>query len=250
MTMRRLLDVCVAAVLLVMLSWLFAILMAANQFWAGRLFFRQIRVGRALRPFSLLKFQTMVTGAEAGSTVTVAGDPRITPYGRVLRLSKLDELPQLINLLRGEMSLIGPRPLTPNEIQFVPRYLAAAVYRTRPGLTGISALAFSDEERLLSQAANPQQRYFGDFLQRKLTLELAYTQRQTWATDLTILLLTALAPFQPHLPRRWLNGIVPTCGGLLSVALEGYDDGQLGGRTLDHKEIAHGGFDSDPTRAT
>lgn len=221
MTSRRIIDVCMAALMLLAASPLFLLIATANRLLIGRTFFRQSRLGRNLRPFALLKFQTMVDGADAGSTVTVAGDARITPFGRILRELKLDELPQLINILRGEMSLVGPRPLTPNEIDCMPRHLAAVVYRVAPGLTGISALAFADEERLLASAEDPERFYFEDVLPRKIALELAYAQRRTWVTDLVIICLTPLPPFLQGLRQRSLLRLVPEWEGLAGGTLPG-----------------------------
>jgi len=202
-----------AAALLVVVSPVIALLVAANRLLTGRVFFRQVRIGQGLRPFILLKFQTMVDGAEAGSSITVSSDPRVTRFGGVLRALKLDELPQLINVLRGEMTLVGPRPLTPNEIEQIPRPLAEVVYRRPPGLTGISALAFADEERLLASAADPERAYYEDVLPRKIGLELAYVQHRTWLTDLIIVLCTPLAPFSAGIRRRVIRSLVPDWNG-------------------------------------
>ncbi len=209
MQTRRIVDICTAALLLAVSSPLFLFLMAVNRLLAGHAFFRQIRIGRDLRPFILLKFQTMVNGAEAGSTVTVAQDSRITGYGRILRGLKLDELPQLLNILRGEMSVLGPRPLTPNEVEAMPVHLATVVYRVTPGLTGISAVAFADEERILARVEDPKRAYFEEVLPRKVALELAYAQRQTWITDLILVLFTPLAPYCPALRRQIVIWLVP-----------------------------------------
>ncbi|MDR7519616.1 MAG: sugar transferase [Armatimonadota bacterium] len=198
-----------AALALLAISPLFVILMVANRLLFGRTLFRQVRVGRGLRPFVLFKFQTMVNGAEAASTVTVRGDPRVTRYGRVLRLLKMDELPQLLNMVRGEMTLVGPRPLTPNEIEAIPRPLAEAVYRTLPGLTGISALAFVDEEEVLAAASDPECAYYEDVLPRKIALELAYVQRRTWWRDLAVVVGTPLAALSPGVRRALLVWLVP-----------------------------------------
>lgn len=214
MSSRRIVDLCVAMLLMVLVSPVFLLLATVNRLQRGRAFFQQVRLGQNLRPFVLLKFQTMVDGADAGSSVTVGHDPRITTSGRVLRFLKLDELPQLINVARGEMSLVGPRPLTPNEVDAIPRPLAAAVYRLTPGLTGISALAFADEERLLSTAPDPQLAYFEDILPRKIALELAYVQKRTWLTDLIVVVFTPLAPFLPQMSRRILASLVPEWAGL------------------------------------
>ncbi len=204
----RLVSLCTAAAALVVASPLFFVLMAVNRAMTGQLFFKQIRVGQDLQPFELLKFQTMIDGA-AGSTVTGAYDSRITPYGRILRLVKLDELPQLLNILRGEMELVGPRPLTPNEVDALPRQLAIAVYRVRPGLTGISALAFADEQRYLARGADHEQTYFTRILPRKVALELGYARRRTWVTDMMIVLLTPFAPFSSKVRHYALNILLP-----------------------------------------
>ncbi|MDQ7827867.1 MAG: sugar transferase [Armatimonadota bacterium] len=209
MDRRRLLDTMLAAVLLVLAAPVMLLLALANRSLSGRAFFVQERLGQDLRPFRLFKYQTMVDGADQGSTVTVARDARVTRFGGVLRTLKLDELPQLINVLRGEMTFVGPRPLTPNEIAAIPRPLAALVYRQPPGLTGIASLAFHDEERLLAQAADPLRTYFNEILPRKIAVELAYVQRRTWATDLLILAFTPFAPLWPRLRRALVAWLVP-----------------------------------------
>jgi lipopolysaccharide/colanic/teichoic acid biosynthesis glycosyltransferase len=134
----------------------------------------------------------MVDGASAGSSVTVGGDRRVTALGRLLRVCKLDELPQLVNVLRGEMSLVGPRPLTPNEVEAIPPALARQVYAARPGMTGIASLAFIHEEQVLAAAADPQRAYFDVVLPQKVALEIDYAGRRTWLTDLAILAVTPL----------------------------------------------------------
>lgn len=211
---RRITDVCVALGMLVFLSPLFLVLLTINWLWTGRPFFRQTRLGRDLHPFMVLKFQTMRTGAEKGSSVTVSGDSRITSYGRLLRALKLDEVPQLLNVMRGEMTLVGPRPLTPNEVNAMPAHLASVVYRVRPGLTGVGALAFADEESMLRQFAEPTLAYFQDILPRKVALELAYVQRRTWWTDFLIALLTPVAPFSASVRQRLVLRLVPDWEGV------------------------------------
>jgi lipopolysaccharide/colanic/teichoic acid biosynthesis glycosyltransferase len=212
-----------AAVLLLATAPLFALVGLGNWLTTRRVLFRQVRIGRGLRPFAVLKFQTMVDGAHRGSTVTVDRDPRVTRFGRVLRALKLDELPQLVNIVRGEMVFVGPRPLTPNEVDAIPREAAERIYGATPGLTGISAFAFADEERLLGNAADPRRTYFHDVLPRKVALELAYARRRTWWTDLVIVALTPLAPFSDGVRRFVLRRLVPGWEGV-----EG--EGRLGSR--------------------
>ncbi|MDQ7858925.1 MAG: sugar transferase [Armatimonadota bacterium] len=211
--MRGLAVRALAAAALVVTAPLLIMLAVADWLATGHVLFRQVRLGRGLEPFVVFKFQTMVDGAHHGSTVTVDHDPRVTSLGRTLRLLKLDELPQLVNIVRGEMAFVGPRPLTPNEIEAVPRQVAEQVYRVAPGLTGISAFAFADEERLLVAAADPQRAYFEDVLPRKMALELAYARRRTWLSDLMIAALTPLAPFSAAVRRFALRRLVPDWDG-------------------------------------
>lgn len=205
--MRRVVDVLVAAAVLGTTLPVLVGIAALNWLAIRRIFFRQARIGRGMVPFSILKFQTMVDGAEHGGTVTAKGDQRITSIGRLLRVVKLDELPQLVNVLRGEMTLVGPRPLTPNEVAAIPTALAHRLYTAAPGMTGIASLAFIDEERVLAGAADPQAVYFENLLPRKVALELAYAHRRTWLTDLVIVILTPFAGFSNrirHAAVKWL----------------------------------------------
>ncbi|MGQ0549340.1 MAG: sugar transferase [Armatimonadota bacterium] len=207
--MRRLVDLILGGVLLALTAPLLALVAAVSWIVSRRVFFRQTRIGLRLRPFTILKFQTMVDGAAAGGTVTARGDSRITPLGRILRATKVDEMPQLINVVRGEMSLVGPRPLPPNEVAAIPPDLAHRVYAARPGMTGVAQLAFAHEERLLGTSEDPQAMYFNTVLPEKVALELAYARRRTWATDLAILVLTPIAGFSPRLGRAAVMRLVP-----------------------------------------
>ncbi len=207
---RRTIDILTAAGLLVLTAPLLAVVAALNWITSRHVFFSQPRIGRNLQPFTIVKFRTMVDGATRQGSVTVRGDRRITAVGRVLRALKLDELPQLINVLRGEMSLVGPRPLTPNEVAAIPPDLSRRVYAARPGMTGIASLAFIDEERILAASPDPQSAYFGRVLPQKVALELAYTERRTWRTDLAILILTPLAGLSGSLRRAAVARLVPS----------------------------------------
>ncbi len=211
--MQRLTDLLVAGALLALTAPLFGAIAAMNWLVTRRVFFRQARIGRGLRPFQIMKFQTMVDDAAAGGTVTAQGDRRITPLGHVLRATKIDELPQLINVVRGDMSLVGPRPLTPNEVAAIPPDLARQVYAVRPGMTGIAQLAFVHEEDILRTASDPEAAYFEVVLPKKVALELAYAQRRTWLTDLAIMAATPVAGFFPSLGRKAFLRLVPGWSG-------------------------------------
>jgi lipopolysaccharide/colanic/teichoic acid biosynthesis glycosyltransferase len=153
--------------------------------------YRGRRIGRNGREFEILKFRTMTAGPGT-SGVTAADDARITPLGRWLRRTKLDELPQLVNVLRGEMSIVGPRPEDPRFAgHYTGRY--AAVLDVRPGITGPAAVQFRHEEELLKEVgvADLDAYYAAAVLPRKLDLDLAYVAHPDLRTDLALLLATA-----------------------------------------------------------
>ncbi len=163
----------------------------------GPVLFLQPRVGRGGCSFSIWKFRTMVDGAHhRGPEITASGDPRVTTIGRLLRRTKLDELPQLVNVWRGEMSLVGPRPE-------VPRYVAGyseedrSVLSIRPGITDLASIAFRDEESVLAQFADREQAYVDVLLPRKLALAREYLRRQSFKLDLELLLRTLFVVVQP-----------------------------------------------------
>ena len=156
--------------------------------------FRHERVGRDGRRFRLLKFRSMRPSPPGAPAVTSAGDPRVTPVGRLLRRAKLDELPQLVNVIRGEMSLVGPRPEVP---RYVERYTPEQrrVLDLPPGLTDPASLAFRDEEALLGRVVEgDRERYYvEELVPRKLALSLSYAAGAGIGPDLAIMARTALA---------------------------------------------------------
>jgi len=156
----------------------------------GPVFFRQWRVGKDGRPFRIMKLRTMVDKADQGGPkLTARGDPRITRVGTWLRKTKIDEVPQLLNVLRGEMSLAGPRPE-------VPEYVAAynsdqrRVLELRPGLTGPASLAFIDEGKILAGSSDKVNFYATTLMVRKLELDLAYCEKVGFLEDMRLILLT------------------------------------------------------------
>lgn len=194
--MTRLPDLVVASAGLVLLSPLLAVVAVALKIdSAGPILYRARRVGRNGELFELYKFRTMVMGAERlGPGITTAGDPRVTRIGRLLRRSKLDELPQLVNVLRGEMSLVGPRPEDP---RYVANYTAEQrrVLDVRPGITSPASLEYRHEETLL-EGPDWERRYLEEIVPHKLAIELDYLRRRTWWFDLGILVRTAVAIFR------------------------------------------------------
>jgi lipopolysaccharide/colanic/teichoic acid biosynthesis glycosyltransferase len=157
----------------------------------GPVFFRQQRVGRGGQLFRVHKFRTMVADAPArGPALTVGDDARITRVGRWLRHSKLDELPQLLDVLAGDMSLVGPRPEVPRYVALYPADLRDKVLSLKPGITDPVSLDFADESALLARAADPEREYVDVILPRKLRASVAYAEHATLATDSSVLLRT------------------------------------------------------------
>jgi lipopolysaccharide/colanic/teichoic acid biosynthesis glycosyltransferase len=192
---HRLFDLVGAGLLLLLtfpVLFLFALLIRLTS--PGPAFFRQVRLGREGRPFRIFKFRTMVAAQNSGPSITVSGDCRITPIGKILRRAKLDELPQLLNVLRGEMSIVGPRPEVP-DYRHVYQNGLEKVLQVRPGITDPASLALADEEKLLRQFADPLRAYEQIVLPRKLAMSLAYLQQRRLRDDVRILLLTALTAF-------------------------------------------------------
>ncbi len=151
--------------------------------------FRQQRVGRHGRLFRICKFRTMTNRPAADSTITLSGDARVTRLGKILRQFKLDELPQLINVLKGEMSLVGPRPDVPGYLDRL-RGDDARLLELRPGITGPATLAFRNEEQLLAQAADPKHYNDGIIFPEKVRLNLAYHRSQSLEVDLVCIIKT------------------------------------------------------------
>ena len=186
---KRAFDLLVASLALVLLMPLLIVI----ALWIkcdspGPALFRQQRVGRGGRPFSIRKFRTMVADAPArGPQLTFGVDARITRAGAFLRRSKLDELPQLLDVLAGHMSLVGPRPELPAYVAFYPMELRDKVLAVRPGITDPVSLELADESELLARAADPEREYVEVLLPRKLRAAAHYVEHATLATDLRVI---------------------------------------------------------------
>jgi len=190
---KRLFDILVSLIGLVVFSPVMLVLAVLVKLDSpGPVLYRAPRIGCGGRPFHMLKFRTMVANAhQVGPAITYDGDSRITRLGAILRSVRLDELPQLINVLRGEMSLVGPRPEAPH---FVAYYTPEqrAVLQVRPGVTGLAQLVFRNEAAMLS-GDSPEQDYVKIILPRKVGIDLAYIERQSLWLDIRILTSTVLA---------------------------------------------------------
>lgn len=189
--MKRIFDVVASGLGLLALSPLFLILAV----WikcdsAGPVFYRQVRVGRNNRDFKLFKFRSMRVGSDKNGLITVGGhDPRITRSGYFIRKYKLDELPQLINVFIGDMSLVGPRP----EVRkYVDMYTAEQMHvlDVRPGITDMASIRYRNENELLEQADDPDKYYVEVVMQDKLRLNLEYVERHSFFFDIRLIFQT------------------------------------------------------------
>lgn len=190
---KRIFDLFFSLVGIVILMPLFlviAVLIKLDS--AGPVFFQQVRIGRFGREFRIYKFRTMVHEAEKmGKQITVGQDKRITTIGNFLRKYKLDELPQLFNVIKGEMSLVGPRPE-------VPKYVALYTPRQRqvldvlPGITDLASIQFRNESELLENTANPENIYISEIMPQKLELNMQYISQVSLGFDIFIILKTLL----------------------------------------------------------
>jgi lipopolysaccharide/colanic/teichoic acid biosynthesis glycosyltransferase len=195
--MSRVIDVVAAVLGLLLLAPVLLIVSLLILAMDGHpILFSQIRIGRKGRPFRIWKFRTMRRNAE-GRPITAAGDTRITRIGSVLRKFKIDELPQLFNVVRGDMSLIGPRPEVP-EFVSLGAPIWQAVLQVRPGVTDLASLLFRDEEKLLESSSDPATFYRESVLPAKLVLNVGYLRYRTLRRDIRLLFLTALYSFFPE----------------------------------------------------
>ena len=191
---KRLFDVVAAGCgLIVLAPVLLAIALWIRLDSPGPALFRQRRVGRHGRPFDIYKFRTMVAHPDHGRQLTVDHDPRITRAGRVLRRAKLDELPQLLNVLAGTMSLVGPRPEVPRYVDCYPTAVRQTVLSVTPGITDLAAILYKDENDILGRAPDPEREYIETILPVKLEYYQRYVRDRSFWLDLRILVRTLRA---------------------------------------------------------
>lgn len=189
--MKRIFDVTASGLGLLLLSPLFLIVAIWIRLDSpGPVFYRQTRVGRYNKDFRLLKFRSMRVGSDKKGLITVGGrDPRVTRSGYWIRKYKLDELPQLINVFKGDMSLVGPRPEVRKYVDlYTPEQLH--VLDVRPGITDMASIRYRNENELLEQAADPEQFYRDTVMQDKLRINLEYVSDHSFFKDIRIILMT------------------------------------------------------------
>ena len=199
---KRVFDLLLGALGLAALSPAFALIaLAIKADSPGPVFFRQERVGRHGRIFRIHKFRTMVLDAERrGLQITAGADRRITRVGAFIRRYKLDELPQLLDVVRGDMSLVGPRPEVPRYVALYPEDIRDVVLSVRPGITDEASIAYRDENELLGASADPERTYVEVLMPAKLRLAVEYVRTRTFLGDIRIVLRTVSAVFTARRP--------------------------------------------------
>jgi len=190
---KRAIDIAVSAAALVALAPLFALVMLViKRSSPGPVFYRAKRAGFRGREISILKFRSMHTGADRYGAITGCDDPRVFPAGRVLRLLKIDELPQLWNVLKGDLSLVGPRPEDLDIVESCYTARQRNVLNVKPGLTGIPQVVFYPEFPLYADCLDPDEHYEKHILPMRLELDLEYIRRQSPRLDLWLVMMTLL----------------------------------------------------------
>ena len=191
---KRFFDICIALFALLALAWLLLpcmlILLCTGEHYV---FYYQERIGKDGKPFKIIKFATMLLNSPnmPGGTITTRNDPRVLPFGKFLRMTKINELPQIFNVLNGTMSIVGPRPLVKEGYDFYSDKIKNEIYQNKPGVTGLGSIVFRDEEKYLSKTQNPKQFYRDNIIPYKGKLELWYRDNMSLYTDLVIIFLTA-----------------------------------------------------------
>ena len=194
--MKRTFDIGVSFVGLILLSPLMLLAALAIKLDSpGPIMFRQKRIGKGFRPFLIYKFRTMQEASGRRRSLTVGDDPRITPTGRLLRTTKIDEIPQLINVLKGDMSFVGPRPEVPEFVELF-RSEYEQILKVRPGITDLASLKYRDEAAVLEQSENPEEEYLRRVLPDKINLSKEYIRRSSFFFDLTLILKTVRKLFE------------------------------------------------------
>lgn len=204
--MQRACDILFSSIALLVLSpVLIPVLIVLRLTGEGEVFYCQQRVGRGGDLFGVWKFATMLKNSPSlgTGTVTLKDDPRVLPFGKFLRKTKINELPQLLNILNGTMSIIGPRPQTPRCFEAFPSRSQEAIKQVRPGLSGIGSIVFRDEEELMHADSDPDRLYDDVIMPFKGRLEEWYMQNQTLGTYFKLIALTAWVVVFPRLEIVW-----------------------------------------------
>jgi len=198
--MQRLLDLLFSGIAIIILSPILAPIACLLKITGeGEVFYTQTRVGLNGKPFGLMKFATMLKNSPTIGTgeITIKNDPRVLPLGKFLRKSKINELPQLWNIFRGDMSIVGPRPMVPKTYARYPIEAQNLLNTVKPGLTGIGSIIFRDEERLLDGHKDPVGFYNENIMPHKIDLELWFIKNNTLWLYIKIIVITGWVIFFP-----------------------------------------------------
>ena len=192
-TIKRLFDILASGIGIIILSPVLLIIALRIKTGSdGPVFFKQVRVGKDGKEFEILKFRTMVVDAEKmGRQITVGADNRITKVGGFLRKYKLDELPQLFNVFKGDMSLVGPRPEVPRYVKLYTEE-QRKVLSVKPGITDLASIRYRDENELLGKAENPDEFYINTIMPDKLALNMEYIKKSNVFYDIYIIIETII----------------------------------------------------------
>jgi lipopolysaccharide/colanic/teichoic acid biosynthesis glycosyltransferase len=191
---KRIFDILFSLIALVILSpFLIPIIIALSLTGEKEVLYNQNRIGYRNKIFGIIKFATMLkNSANIGTgVITLRNDPRVTPVGQFLRITKINELPQILNVLLGDMSIVGPRPLMQVSFDLYTPDVQEVIYSTRPGITGIGSIIFRDEEKLVSESADPKATYANIIYPYKGQLEVWYQKNISFYTDFMIIFFTA-----------------------------------------------------------
>lgn len=205
MIAKRIFDLCLTIPALIILLPLFLLI----ALWVrcdspGPAIFRQVRIGKNNKKFIIFKFRTMFNGSEKlGKLCTLETDPRITRCGKILRKYKLDELPQLLNVLKGEMSLVGPRPLLSKHVTLFPSKVKNLILSVPPGITDYASIAYVNENKMLCSASDPERFYIKEILPTKVAYYVFYVVKRNLKMDTKILVLTTIVLFGIFLGKVW-----------------------------------------------
>lgn len=209
--MKRAFDVLFSLLILVAVSpLLFGIMLVLKFSGEGEVFFRQVRVGYKNKPFEITKFATMlkIAANTQRGDFTVQNDPRVLPIGRILRKFKINEVLQFWDVLRGQMSVVGPRPQIARVHELYPPEYAMVLNVVKPGITGIGSLVFRDEEEIITNAINRDFCFYNQILPYKCQLEVWYANNRSLCLDLKIVIITAWCIFFPKSEKIW--HLIPT----------------------------------------
>lgn len=193
---KRSFDFISAFIVVICFSWLFIILSLLILLTSkGGAFYRQIRVGKDGKEFGLLKFRSMRVNADKSGQITIGNDNRVTSIGKFIRKYKLDELPQLFNILLGHMSVVGPRPEVPKYVKLY-SIEQLKVLSVKPGLTDYASLEYLDEQKILGEAEDPDKAYIEEVMPAKLKLNLKYIEDRNFWVDLRLIFQTIFGIFR------------------------------------------------------